>query len=310
MQTLPFADPGTAPLTGPWPLLRWLGRKQWPTLLVGMIWGGLWMLAQAIIPMAVGRSIDQLLDSNRAAALEWAGLVLALAIIQAVTGTLRHRTAMANSLQATIRLSQLISQHICTNSVAVARNLSTGEVVTTVTHDALAVGTAFDVTARFTGAVLSYLLVALVILNISPTLGLIILFGVPLLTGVLGILVGPLHRRQAEQRRQSGDLTTLGADIVSGLRVLRGLGGERIFADRYREQSQRVRRQSVRVAGIEAPLAAAESLLPGLLVVLLTWLGGRMVIRGELTIGELVQCYGLTIFLVTPLRTAGEMVDR
>ncbi len=310
MQTLPFADPGTAPLSGPWALLRWIGRQQWPTLLAGMLWGGCWMLAQAIIPIAVGRSIDQLLDQDRAGAQRWAALVLALALFQALTGTLRHRAAVANWLQATFRLSQLMSRHVCTNAGVVTRSISTGEVVTSVTHDALAVGSAFDVTARFTGAVLSYALVAVVILNISPTLGLIILFGVPLLTGTLGLLVGPLHRRQAEQRRQAGNLTTLGADIVSGLRVLRGLGGERIFADRYRDQSQKVQQKSVRVAAIEAPLASAELLLPGLLMVLLTWLGGRMVIRGELTIGELVQCYGLTIFLVTPLRTAGEMLDR
>ena len=59
----------------------------------------------------------------------------------------------------------------------------------------------------------------------------------------------------------------LGADTVAGLRVLRGIGGEQTFLRRYAAQSQRVRQPGVGVAGIQAALDAAQVLLPGIFVV-------------------------------------------
>ena len=66
---------------------------------------------------------------------------------------------------------------------------------------------------------------------------------------------------------------TRAADIVTGLRILRGVGGEATFSGRYRTQSQQVRSAGVRVARVESLLEAAQVLLPGLFVVLgiATW---------------------------------------
>src|SRR6476469_2406131 len=53
-----------------------------------------------------------------------------------------------------------------------------------------------------------------------------------------------------------------------------------------------------------------QVLLPGLFVLVVVWLGARFAIAGEITAGQLVAFYGYTAFLVIPLRTATEMVDR
>jgi ABC-type bacteriocin/lantibiotic exporter with double-glycine peptidase domain len=92
--------------------------------------------------------------------------------------------------------------------------------------------------------------------------------------------------------------------------VLRGIGGEQTFLRRYEEQSQRVRVRGVRVAGIQAALDSAQVLLPGVFVVLVTWLGARQAIDGEISAGQLVAFYGYTAFLTMPLQTAIEIVDR
>jgi len=186
----------------------------------------------------------------------------------------------------------------------------TGEVVSTVSNDAMRLGGAYDVSARFAGAIASYVVIAVVLLRISTGLGLLVLIGVPLLTAGLGVLIKPLQRRQSAQREQSGKLTTLGADTVSGLRVLRGIGGEQTFVERYRRQSQQVRARGVEVAGVQATLDAAQVLLPGVFVVLVTWLGARLAVQGRIDLGDLITFYGLSAFLVTPLRTATEALDK
>jgi ABC-type multidrug transport system fused ATPase/permease subunit len=133
---------------------------------------------------------------------------------------------------------------------------------------------------------------------------------VPVLVVTLGGVIKPLQARQREQREEVGRLTALGADTAAGLRVLRGIGGERAFFDRYRDRSERVRLSGVRVATPQSTLDAAQVLLPGIFIVIVTWVGARFVLSGTIDAGDLVAFYGYAAFLVIPLRTAGEAVDK
>ncbi len=311
MRALPYDDPGEPDLRSPSRFMVWVAARQKAALAVGMLWGVVSMVAQALIPLAVGRGIDDgVVARDSRALLLWSAAVLALALVQAGTGVLRHRAAVANWLQASFRAVQLLGHHTASVGEALPRTVPTGEVVSTISNDAMRLGNAYEITARFAGAVASCAVIAVVLLRISPSLGLVVLVGVPVLTTSLGLLVRPLHRRQAEQREQSGRLTTLGADTVAGLRVLRGIGGEQTFVDRYARRSQQVRASGVRVAGVQATLEAAQVLLPGCFVVAVTWLGARLALQGRIDVGELVTFYGLSAFLVTPLRTATEMVEK
>jgi ABC-type multidrug transport system fused ATPase/permease subunit len=166
------------------------------------------------------------------------------------------------------------------------------------------------VTARAAGAVVSFFVVAALLLQTSVSLGLVVLIGVPVMLVALGPLLGPLQRRNLHQREMMGELSNLATDIVSGLRVLRGIGGERVFHDRYVRESQKVRRAGVEVGRLQSVLDAAQVALPGIFVVLVVWLGARLAVAGEITVGELVAFYGYAAFLMIPLRTATEAMNK
>ena len=51
-------------------------------------------------------------------------------------------------------------------------------------------------------------------------------------------------------------------------------------------------------------------LLPGVFLVLVTWLGARFAIDGRITPGELVAFYGYAAFLVSRCGTLTEMIDK
>ena len=311
MIELPLRDPGTPDVRSPLRLLVWVGRHQIPTLLAGVGFGVTWMLAQALMPFAIGRAIQNgIVESDNAALARWALILLGLGAVQAVAGVMRHRFAVWNWLRASFRLAQVVSHHTARAGPAVRARLSTGEVVATVTNDCMRAGGAFDITARLAGAVAAYGVVAVILVSSSMTLGLVVLVGVPLLVLVLGAVIKPLQTRQRAQREEVGKLTALGADTAAGLRVLRGIGGEQAFFDRYRQRSQEVRRAGVRVALPQSTLDAAQVLVPGLFVVLVTWLGAHFALDGTIGAGELVAFYGYAAFLVIPLRTAAEAVDK
>ena len=253
VRQLPYEDPGTPDLRSPARFLLWIGRQQWPTLLLGVIYGVIWMVAQALVPAAIGRGLQTgVADGDLSEAAHWSLVVLGLAAVQAVFGVLRHRVAVLNWLSASFRAMQLLGRHSAQVGVAIRRRLPTGEIVSAATNDALHIGSAFDVTARLAGAIASYAVVAVILLRASVLLGVIVLLGVPAMVLLLGPLLRPLQRRQAVQRDVAGKLTALGADTVAGLRVLRGIGGEPAFLHRYRTRSDELRRAGVHVSGPQA----------------------------------------------------------
>ena len=107
-----------------------------------------------------------------------------------------------------------------------------------------------------------------------------------------------------------GDLSNTASDIVSGLRVLRGIGGEQVFLDRYRRESQTTRRAGVAVARVQSILDALQVFLPGVFVVVVVWIGARYAVAGRISAGELVAFYGYAAFLMIPLRTATEYANK
>ena len=308
---LPAADPGSPDLSSPTAYLTWVGRGQWRTLVVAVFFGVVWMVSQALFPAVMSRAIDDgIVGGDRGGLLLWSAVLVGLVILSAASGAMRHKYAVVNWMTSAFRSAQLIGHKAADTGEALTRTVPTGDVVATVSSDAMRIGGLYDVTARFAGAVASYVVVALILLQASTPLGLVVLIGVPVLVAGLTFIVRPLQSRQLAQREESGKLIALGADTVSGLRVLRGIGGEHTFLRRYAAQSQSVRTVGNRVAGYQAALDAAQVLLPGVFVLVVVWLGARFAVEGQITPGQLVAFYGYTAFLVIPLRTATEMVDR
>lgn len=310
MRVLPLADPGTPDLTSPGRYLRWLGKNQLSTLLGGLIFGIVWMLSQALTPAAIGQGINAIRRHDTEALWMWAAAVLGLGIIMAISGLIRHRFAVTNWMVASFRTIQLLGEHLAMTASPVTAKIPTGDVVNTMASDATRIGGAYDVVARFVGAIISYIVVAVIMLRTSVTLGLVVLLGVPLLVTGIAPLIKPLQNRQTAVRERAGKLTAVGADTVAGLRILRGIGGEQVFFERYQQRSQAVRKAGVAAATPQATLDTAQVALPAIFILIITWVGARLTIRGEINAGQLVAFYGYAVFLVAPLRTATEFVEK
>ncbi|MDQ7876382.1 ABC transporter ATP-binding protein [Microbacterium sp. QXD-8] len=295
-----------APTGSPLRLLLWQAARQPATLVGGVVFGVLWMLCQVIWPFLLGRAIDGGLAAGLQGVLPWCAALAVVAVAQALFAVLRHRMAVLNWLRSSLGVSRIIGYHSAETGAAIAADSSAGEVASTVANDALRVGEMFDVTARFSGGVVAYVAVGLISMLTSPALGLFVLLGMPVLVAVLSLFVRPLARRQAAWRREQGALTDLAADTVVGLRVLRGIGGEDQFVERYARRSGDLRRRAVDVARLGSWLDGLQILLPGLFVAAVVWFGARLVLAGEISPGELVTFYGYSVFLIVPLRTTVE----
>src|SRR5579859_537029 len=194
MRALPVDDPGVPDTGSATRYLWWLCRQHAPTVLLGMLWGIVWTVAQAFMPYALGKAVDQGIAGRHFDALVlWTGAIFVLGTVQAAAGILRHRVAVFNWLGAAYRTMQLTVRQAGRLGATLPARIATGEVVSVGTSDIRHIGNIVDITARGSGAVVAIVVVAALLLHASVPLGLVVVLGVPALMGVVALLIRPLH---------------------------------------------------------------------------------------------------------------------
>ncbi|MFD0276334.1 ABC transporter transmembrane domain-containing protein [Kitasatospora sp. NPDC127111] len=306
LATLPLADPGGPDLSSPLAFLRWLQRSQRRGQVLAACWSLLELGCQAALPVPLGRGVQAAVDGDAPGIWRAGGAALALAALAALGTVLLHRQAVWNWIHAATQVRQLVARQASHLGAGLSRRIATGEIVAVGSGDVEKIGWYVELSARVRGAVIVWLGVSAAVLVVEPVLGLAVLLGVPVLAAAVWPLLGPFERRYSEQRALGGKATELAADTVAGLRVLRGIGGEELFLDRYRAASQKVRSAAVRSARVWSLMQAQQVLLPGLFVVGITWYGAHLAATGRIGIGTLVAVYGATAYLAAPLRILGE----
>jgi ABC-type multidrug transport system fused ATPase/permease subunit len=307
---LPLADLGEPDTRSPVHFLFWLARRQLGTVIGGGFFGAVWMGAQSLIPAALGAAIDAVSRRDRGQLWAWSAVVLGLGAVQAVAGVLRHRRAVTNFLTAAVRVQQLVARQASDLGGDLTRHVDAGEVASIGTTDVQRIGHLLDVSARATGAVVSYLVVAVLLFSSSVRLGLVLVIGAPVAVSLILPIMRPLERRQKAERSARAAASSVAADTVVGLRVLRGLGGEEVFGHRYAAASQQVRAATVRTALTQSLLDALQVFVPGAILVVVTYIGAHLVLTHTISPGRLVAFYAYAAFLTLPVQTLIEAATR
>ncbi|PFG48583.1 ABC-type multidrug transport system fused ATPase/permease subunit [Amycolatopsis sulphurea] len=286
-------------------LLAVLRSRPW-MVLTGAVTGACWALPGALLPLVIGKGVGAIAAHDTGALWQWALIAAGLGLVQAGFGTWQHFNSYGMWLHGAATTQRTVTEHTTRLGAKLREATTTGNVVAVTSSDINWIGNACEVLGRTVGSLVAFVVVGVAMLDSSPLLGVVALVGVPLAVVGIGPLLAPLQKRKSVQRENLTEVNALGADIVSGLRILRGVGGEQRFLRRFREASQVVRRSGIEVGRAEAWLAAAEVLLPGLVTVAITWLGARLALEGTIDVGELVAFYGISAFLVVPVSTATE----
>ncbi|MFI0720468.1 ABC transporter transmembrane domain-containing protein [Streptomyces sp. NPDC021224] len=307
LRDLPLSDPGVPDVRSGTRFLLWLEIRQWRGQLLATAWGTLHLAAVATFPVPVGLAVQAVVDHSGRRLAAAGALMLLLGALTALGDTMLHRTAVTNWISVAARVQQLLARKTVELGAVLTRRVAAGEVVAVSTGDVEKIGWFVEALARFTSALLATVGVTVALLVYRPELGGIVAASVPVLALAALPLLPTATRRADAQREKAGKATELASDTVAGLRVLRGIGGEELFLDRYRRASQQVRAAAVHSARMWALISAVQTLLPGLLLVGVAWYGARLALDGQITAGELVTVYGAVGFLLMPLRNFEEI---
>ena len=303
MQSMtPDAPLPQPPSLGAGALLRWLLRRAAVPVTLATLEACTSNIIQAIVPAFLGQALDSGIENGLNGRVWGIGaLLLVLFVVYAVGDTMMSYFGVTAWMRTAFDVDRLVGRQISATGKDLSRQVSTGEVATIIASDADYLGKLIEHLPALLGAAASFLVVAVLMLRTSVSLGLIVILGMPLVAAIVTLVIRPLQKRQAVQREAQSAVTTVTTDTVAGLRILRGIGGEDVFARRYRDASQELRRRGVEVASSQATLMTLQVLLPGLFAAIVVWVAARMAVAGSLTPGGLITFYGYTAYLSWPL---------
>jgi ABC-type multidrug transport system fused ATPase/permease subunit len=299
---VPHADPGTPDLRGPLRYIWWLARCQPARILRGGVIGTAWMVGLTVRPWLLSRAVDDgLRRHDDGALLFWVAAVLVAGFALAYLGIMRHRTMTLVREDASARSAEVLLRHLSNVGVALSRRLMAGDVATVSGYDLARVSMVLTLTGPGVGAVVAYGVVAVALWAVSALLAMCVLLGVPAVALTIGPLLRRLDGAESAYRQQQGELTSQAGDIVAGLRILAGVGGRGVFAERYVARSRALLAEGYRVGAVNSWVDALTIAVPGMFLGAVVWLSARLVAAGDITVGQLVAVYGYAAILVVPV---------
>ncbi len=138
---------------------------------------------------------------------------------------------------------------------------------------------------------------------LSPRLTLMALLPLPLLTGLVYLFVRFMNRQSKIVQEIYSGVSTRAQENLAGARVVRAFGVEDGESDRFAGECAAYMRENVKLAVVTAFAWPMIDLLVGGAILLVIWQGGRLVIEGLLSLGD------LTAFLISMMMLAWPLIQ-
>lgn len=281
------------------------GNRRWLLLTVGAGGFMLHQVTEALVPVLIGVVVDRAIVPRDGAAL---GLWLAVLAAVFVVLTMAWRIGMRSTVRAfsfaAHDLRQLTVARVL-DPLGMARRRAAGETLTIASSDTNRVaGISWLVTGQL-GALAAIGTTAVSLLLVSVPLGIAVLVATPVMLLVMHRLSVPLEARSETEQEAAARAGGLATDLVTGLRVLKGLGAEEAAADRYRRASRDSLGAALRAVRSRAAYQAVSTVLSVVFLAAVALFAGRMALAGQITVGELVAVVGLAQFVQEPMSRTG-----
>ncbi|ADD45688.1 ABC transporter ATP-binding protein [Stackebrandtia nassauensis] len=259
-------------------------------------------LGEALVPVIMGLAIDRALATG-----DVGQLLLWVALLGVNFAMLSYSYRFGS--RVSYLGMQAIQHHLrtrVTDRLLAPRNgdkaTLPGASLSIATSDVLRLSTLVAIGVYPVGMFAGVIFCAVVLLTISWPLGLAVLIGTPLLLFLLDKADGPLRRRTEKQQELAADAAGNAADLITGYRVIKGIGAETEAAQRYLRSSQEALDATLRAKTAQGFYTGSTNLVTGLFIAALAVAAGIFALNKQLSIGQLITVVGLTQFIMSPLQ--------
>lgn len=262
-------------------------------------------------PKMLQRLIDEVIIAGNAAPFK--GILLALIGItlgRAIFGYTKEMMFDLSSTKVIIQLRKKLFDHIQKLSFSFFDKNNTGELMSRVKDDAENVMNAicFGV-MLFVEQALYFIVASVVLFTLNWKLAILSLCILPIIAFVALQLQKQVGKTYEEISDQRAAMNTTAQENLAGVRLVKAFGREKHEIRKFLEQNKENYRLNVNQAKVWSRHQPRIEFLSNFIVVMVTSVGGYLVIGKELSIGTLVAYVNYIYMLIWPMRMLGWLIN-
>ncbi|PGT15303.1 ABC transporter transmembrane domain-containing protein [Bacillus cereus] len=289
--------------------LAWFFKQEKRAYIIGIIMLFGVALLELVAPKVLGIVVDEINNGTLTSEklLKWVILLVVVGITMYILRYLWRIMIFGSSLKIARQLRKNLYEHFTKMSPSFYQSRRTGDLMAHATNDIQAIQQTAGsgvLTLVDSLAVGGCVLVAMGF-TISWKLTLLSLIPMPIVaisTNYYGTL---LHKRFHKAQQSFSEINDKVQESMSGMKVIRSLGQEKEDLQAFRKKSEDVVHKNMLVARIDSLFDPTISLIVGFSFLIAICYGSLLVVRGELTVGELVTFTTYLGTLVWPMLAFG-----
>lgn len=281
----------------------------WLVLAVACMGAGVWL--NLAVPMVTQHIIDDVIGGGRHDLLRvYALAVIGIAIAKGITD-FGNRYSMEFSAQRVIYdLRNELYTHLQELSFSFYDRAQTGQLMARVTGDVERLRNFLGQTLmNLVSSATIFFVVLVRMLGMDWRLTLVSLVAIPFLVDAVTKFSRRVRPTYIVIQQQLAEMTAVLQENITGVRVVRAFAQEDHEREKFRDQNQKFFDKNVYSVRMWSYYFPYMNFCTGLASVLVIWFGGGEVIRGRLTLGQLVAFNSYVLQLVMPLRMLGWVVN-
>ena len=292
-----------------WRLMREAVRAHRKMMYLGIVAGLLWAVARVAVPWLAGRAVDHgVAQEDWTSARNWMVLILAVGAVQAVCTGIRRYAAFGLAWRVERDLRMRLVAHLQTLHFAFHDRAQTGQLMAYANTDIQQINNTVLLIPLTIASSIQMVAVAVILLLESPGLAFFALAALPLLNISATRFSHKMFPVGLALQEELSDLSGVVEESVTGIRIVKGFGVERLQRARLSAEADSVYDRSMDQAKLRAGFVPQLDFLPALGLVGILWFGGHQVISGHLTVGDIVAANLYVLMMIWPLRMIGMLL--
>jgi ATP-binding cassette subfamily B protein len=291
-------------------LLPYLARYK-PALAAGMVCLFAAKLVSVLAPQVLRYAVDDLTVSvtTRKLAL-YAGLIVGIALVEGVFRYFMRKLLIGVSRYVEYDLRNAFFAHLERMSPSFYSHWRTGDLMSRAANDISAVRMVLGPGIMYPAETIVVTVASLgFMIAIDWQLTVLSLALMPVVSIAVKKFGEAIHSRFESIQAKMSDLSALVQENLSGMRVVKAYGQEESEKKRFNQENQEYLRRNIELVKIWGLFYPLMSTLIGLATVLVLWWGGRLVVSGRLSLGELVAFFAYLSMLTWPMIAFGWVVN-
>ncbi len=249
---------------------------------------------------------DDILQSLSRSIVIYAVVILLLALIRGLFLFLVRQTIIVMSRLVEYDLKNEIYQHYQSLPVSFYQANNTGDLMNRISEDVSRVRMYLGPSIMYgINLVVLFLMLIPYMFTINPELTLYALLPLPVLSFSIYYVNNIINKRSEEIQKSQSGLSTFVQEAFSGIRVLKSFVREEDSYQRFSRASDEYKRKSLKLTRVNALFFPLIMSLIGLSNVLVIFIGGRQIIAGEISYGNVAEFIVYVNMLTWPVTALG-----